>query len=608
MKFDAIRTAFAVAVYLIVLSSSVSAENTPQHVAIGHSSGKSVTYAPVSGTDTCGSAIHYSADYMRAYAGSKITSVQVYLNDRTGKDSVSVFVARSLDEPPLYEQKYTAPKRGMNTIIFDKPFEITGDALYIGYTVVGTKYLSYSNPFVEGEEWIWNKAEGWKKYEDIYSATMLVNVEGDNLPEDVNIGQVTMNNYTLVNQSLPCSGIFKNLGASTVNALTFTYYVDGKEYATETVSDLNIASRKADRFKLSTLQLKEEGKPTVRIELTAVNGKPDGHPSDNVTEERRVLCRHSFVKRKTLVEIFSTELCANCPSVHASIDKVLDGKDDVVEIGHHAGFYTDSLTIPVSVDYEWFYKTNRLYAPAMMFDRTCMSENYPSVYSENVPVVGGSGSNCSALYEVARDIPAFASVTLSKTLDESSRQLNVHVEGNELIAGETPANPRLYVFLTEDSIFSTTQSGSGGEYYHRYSVRRSLTGTWGDDVDLVEGFSKDYKASLPKEWDMSKMRVVAFVANYNADDKNDCRVLNVDEVKLIDKASSIQTVSADRLVSLVDGKVSVVGEGCRFSLYDIHGKCVIEGNRTTPLPSLAHGVYILKVSEPSMGYKVKVAL
>ena len=48
----------------------------------------------------------------------------------------------------------------------------------------------------------------------------------------------------------------------------------------------------------------------------------------------------------------------------------------------------------------------------------------------------------------------------------------------------------------------------------------------------MAGFSRDFSFYIPKTWNIDNVRAVAFVANYNATDKNDCRVLNTEELRV----------------------------------------------------------------------------
>ena len=231
--------------------------------------------------------------------------------------------------------------------------------------------------------------------------------------------------------------------------------------------------------------------------------------------------------RRVLLEFFSTERCTNCPLAHSNLERLFgDGGDSIIILDHHAGFYDDALTIPESVEYEWFYNPYRgTYAPAAMFDRTCFDQQLPDIYNEQVPMFDGSkASNLQPAYAQAASMPAQAEIMIIPTYDQASRKLELSVIGSTNLADDD--NLRLNVFLAEDSIFSPTQVGAIGSYYHRHAARRCLTDTWGEAVSAGKVFDCSYTTTLPDEWNARRMEVVAFVSHYDATDRRRCQVLN----------------------------------------------------------------------------------
>lgn len=520
---------------------------TADSMKIGNCAGRAVSYQKVGGVDTAGAAVYYPETVMQAYKDCRITAVEIGLNDKTGRDSVLFFVAGSLAGEPLYEAKFTAAKSGMATFRLPQPYPLDGQAIYVGYKVVGARMLCYSNALVNDSEWVLKDTAGWKPYDGQSTglcATLRLTVTGDSLPKgDIRLTGMVMPEYSLTNASIPFSGSFVNLGAEKVSQLTVDYIVNGQAVASETVDGLAVEPRRKGSFALSGLQLAAEGEPQVQVTVSRVNGLPDCVPADNASRTSPMVVRNSFAKRKTLLEVFSTELCTQCPAGHEEINRVLGGKSDVIEVGHHSGFYTDSLTVDASVAYEWFYGGGT-YAPAVMFDRTCMADNYPSVFRNGSPVVDIAGGVLGYIYNVAANTPAVVSISLNRAVDLSSRRVSVNVEGQRLLPVASPDSLRLFVYLTEDSVFTENQRGALGSYWHRHSLRLSLTPTWGDAVGGGETFSGSYEASIPQSWRMDKMNVVAFVANVNAADRSDCRVMNAEEAALVGGGSAgVETVA-----------------------------------------------------------------
>lgn len=243
--------------------------------------------------------------------------------------------------------------------------------------------------------------------------------------------------------------------------------------------------------------------------------------------------------RRVLLEFFSTERCTNCSLAHSNLERIFgDGGDSIIMLSHHAGFYDDALTIAESVEYEWFYSPYRgTYAPAAMMDRYCFDEQLPEVYDEQVPVFDGSkASYLQAAYAQVSAIPAQAEVQVATTYDAASRQLSVTVSG--VTDASDAADLRLNVFLTEDSIFTQTQAGSYGAYYHRHSARQCLTGTWGESIYAGASFERTYTTTLPAEWNARRIEVVAFASHYDATDRRRCQVLNTASAPIIARGAA----------------------------------------------------------------------
>ena len=60
-------------------------------------------------------------------------------------------------------------------------------------------------------------------------------------------------------------------------------------------------------------------------------------------------------QRNVLMEVYSTELCSNCPKGHEHIKSIVNGNNRVIMMGHHAGYGYDPYTHPASTEYASFY-------------------------------------------------------------------------------------------------------------------------------------------------------------------------------------------------------------------------------------------------------------
>ena len=590
---------------IILLQAAISAAAQTDAAAadsvyLGNCEGRGVS---MSGSDITGAALFFPQSYMRLLAGNSLEKVYLYVNYPRQAEDVQVFVTQSLDKP--YDRVFPAQvgRTGWNEIVLDEPYELSGDSLYLGFTLKSCP-VSYAPRRFDGPEFSLQNGK-WVPYEnDAYSIAIYGVVRGDELPAHNAVWQCrTPFLYAVSGQPNEIEGTVFNKGVTTINSLTFTYRYDGQT-ETETVEGLNIPYLGQSGIRLQGPAFAESGQYDLTVELTAVNGQPDLDDSDNASDTYHYTCLDEFVQRNALMEVFSTELCTNCPAAHAGIDYVVDGNHRIVEVGHHSGYYTDPFTVDASVDYEWFYGTMK-FAPAYMMDRTNRYDRYPGMYTYGH---GGPIGGVGYLEEVIADAlatPAFATVQLEVTSEggDNYRQLTIHVTGESLLPLPEGHDDRLFVYLTEDSIFTENQAGAAGNYYHRHSLRQSLSDTWGDPVALDEGFEKTYTVEVPREWNMKQMEVVAFVGNYNAADYNDCQVYNATSQELHSFVpTGISTTERTTPGVTFDGQSLHLPEGCRslqvFSPSGVLALSAQGGTRTVSLAGLPAGVYLFLAEGP----------
>lgn len=556
-------------------------------LTIGNNKKSVTSYEPVKGDSKAGSALFFDSDYMSAYKGCELTEVTIAFADKTESDAITIFLSHAIDEEPFYQQTVSASKSKWNTFKLSTPYFIDGSSLYVGYTVSGVKYLGYGKALVKNPEYILGKDGVWKEYEGKNSASLLATISGDNLPENnVRLGTTSIPSYVKTDVPMDIFGDFQNLGATNVTSIVFGLYDGDEEICEEKVDGLDVAPRSEGSFSLSSMKLNAECEKDLRLLVKSVNGGVDAVEGDNSTKTCHVMCRDSYVTRKVLLETFSTEKCTACPNAHKAIDKVTRDMEDIVEIDHHAGFYTDKYTIDESVEYEWFYPSYYQFAPAMLVDRMDMRDVFPEAYNYETPILNANGSTLKALYEMELQRPALATVNITTDWSAEARKLSIDVSGKQLLPVATPDSVRLYVFVTEDSLYSTSQAGASKGFYHSHVPRLSLTPTWGEKVDIAAGYDCHFDAVLNEEWNEKQMNVVAFVANYNSTNPCDCAVLNVEQQSLKTLTSGINNLrhGVTGAWQIIDMSGNVVGKG------------IGSETLTKVYDALKHGVYVVSIN------------
>lgn len=572
-------------VLMVLLGFNVYAGS--KTLTIGNNKKSVTSYEPVKGDSKAGSALFFDSDYMSAYKGCELTEVTIAFADKTESDAITIFLSHAIDGEPFYQQTVSASKSKWNTFKLSTPYVIDGSNLYVGYTVSGVKYLGYGKALVKNPEYILGKDGEWKEYKGKNSASLLATISGDNLPENnVRLGTTNIPSYVKTDVPMDIFGDFQNLGATNVTSLVFGLYDGDEEICEEKVDGLDVAPRSEGSFSLSSMKLNAECEKDLRLLVKSVNGGVDAVEGDNSTKTCHVMCRDSYVTRKVLLETFSTEKCTACPNAHKAIDKVTRDMEDIVEIDHHAGFYTDKYTIDESVEYEWFYPSYYQFAPAMLVDRMDMRDVFPEAYNYETPILNANGSTLKALYEMELQRPALATVNITTDWSAEARKLSIDVSGKQLLPVATPDSVRLYVFVTEDSLYSTSQAGANKGFYHSHVPRLSLTPTWGEKVDIAAGYDCHFDAVLNEEWNEKQMNVVAFVANYNSTNPCDCAVLNVEQQSLKTLTSGINNLrhGVTGAWQIIDMSGNVVGKG------------IGSETLTKVYDALKHGVYVVSIN------------
>lgn len=593
----------AVLVSFLSLQNAVAAERADSlKLTYGQGNGVSMV-SPSNKEKKGGSAIYISGPKLALYKGNTLSAISVYLTNNQGLANMKVFITKDLSAGYDYVQEVQSPSRMWNNVTLDTPYVLDGEPFYIGYEAEGVM-MSYSKRARSGEEWIY-KADKWEKYEDnVYSAALAGIVKGNSLPaHDVAVSGVIIPQYAVAGEMQTVTGTIENFGVETVESVVFEAEIAGEKFE-QTVEGLDVKYQSTATFEVPLYSIAAEGEPVVNVRLIKVNGVDDVEMSDNGPAQRTVVCRNEFLQRKALMEVMSTEKCSNCPTAHKALNNIMKTMEDVVILEHHAGYFYDKFTLDESRAYEWFFN-GRISAPSFMIDRTNFIEEYPSVYADYSPMPNfPAEKQLRNIMETAKAVPAEASVDLEVLYDRDTRSLGVTVSGKQLLplSGD---NDRLFAFITEDSIFSESQAGSYGDYTHNHMARLALTETWGEEISLKDGYSFSHDLILPDTIVWENAAVVAFVANYDPEDVNNCNVYNTAYVKLKDLFASVDNATVQEFAVVYrNGEVVATAPASAMALYSINGTCIrqIPGNvASMSLQGIAPGVYVARAVSESGG-------
>ncbi|MEP7167841.1 MAG: Omp28-related outer membrane protein [Bacteroidota bacterium] len=331
--------------------------------------------------------------------------------------------------------------------------------------------------------------------------------------------------------------------------------------------------------------------------------------------------------RHILLEEFSTAPCGFCPDGDLVAAQLIIDHPQVIWVTHHAGFGTDSMTVPESITIANAFTT---FAPGATIDRG----DYPIPVYTSPPYIAISRQKWDSVCVAHLNDPPVVDIFITNQYDSVTRLLNCTVDAS-FFTTPAPGDLRLNLFLVEDSVvgfgqgydqtnyFNTTVGhpyyGAGDPivgYIHHHVIRKVQTGTWGMTGVIpnspVAGSTYTHtftNISLPASWKDYNMDVVAFVSYYNAN-ANLREVLNSNQKKLTEVTTNVNEI--DNLSSRVavypnpaSGEIHVnitenKNSENKIIITDFSGKEVLtspleDNNSVIETKNISDGIYFYKI-------------
>lgn len=235
-----------------------------------------------------------------------------------------------------------------------------------------------------------------------------------------------------------------------------------------------------------------------------------------------------------LLEEFSTAPCGFCPDGDLVAQQLIIDHPAVIWLTHHAGFGTDSMTVPESISIAGAFTT---FAPGATIDKG----DYPIPIYTSPPFIAISRQKWDSVCVAHLNDPPVVDINITNNYDSVTRILNCTVDAS-FITAPAAGDLRLNLFLVEDSVvgfgpgydqvnyFNTTPGypyyGAGDPivgYVHHHVLRKVVSGTWGMTGVIpntpVAGNTYSHTFSnipVSAAWKDDDMDVIAFVSYYNA--------------------------------------------------------------------------------------------
>ena len=210
-----------------------------------------------------------------------------------------------------------------------------------------------------------------------------------------------------------------------------------------------------------------------------------------------------------LIEDYTAVRCVTCPAAgEIALDLQKQYGHSVVVLGVHAGLLSAPVggfpNFKTTEGDEWF----------KYFDFDCTPSGTVNRKDNGGVYLFSSTEWADA---VASTLQEECTVAMASNVeyDEASCDLKVDISSKALV--ELPDTYSLTVCIMEDSIVGK-QEGMGDNYVHRHVFRKTLNGTWGEELNTValapeDVITKSYSVTLDEAYNAEQCYIIAYVAN-----------------------------------------------------------------------------------------------
>ncbi len=490
-------------------------------------------------------------DLLSNYIGCKVIGIRVAAAKSLGKSELFLYPVTG---GMVSEEGITKSQRlyeGWNNVFFngDTSWEIQeGQSLLVGFEYKETDAMvesgtgglctvgeSKGNDFlVLGD---FGSGQGWYGFSGRGSLCIQLIVDVSSLPaRDLTLSYVdTGFRYKKAGEEIGMYVIATNTGLEDIEHYTLSCQLDeqtpqqftynktlpeqGEEHLQPTITlptDLNIGEH--------------------HLTITLLDGDNTEPLSEKATETVTFyVYDQTLPRQKTYVEQYTSQQEYMVSVVDPIFNQVADNNTSMALVNIFAP--GEPLAIPeASYLHELYaytlpsFTSNRSYFPGESY--IAYDVNY---YAEQYAAFVPSIINDIILQDLLQ--PAFATVNLSATYDESTRLLTIDTTG-ELAEGATDilGTPALTLLLTENDVVGqqtvlnkvTGRTKVQNDYVHQHVLRTFITPPLGDAVD-VSGlqYTAHHTITIDPAWNIQNMTLVAFITR-SADAVNDDNVLQMD--------------------------------------------------------------------------------
>ena len=551
-------------------------------------------------------AIYVPAEFAKCYVGKKVTGVRVGLSANT--DELSVFLTRSLEEAPLLTKAAEFASSGNNLVKFDTPYEITGEAFYVGYEFKGvTAAMGVSDCYNPNGNWT-DLGTGWvnnaaNAADPAKALAIAIRVEGDVLPMDAALTGV--NNVAVRSgNSFQMPGRILNLSPEKITKVRVAYSVNGEE---EKFADIEQTIGERGEAEISVEHDAIVGSDPIpyTMRIVSVNGETDAYEANN-SQSAYVLFPNTEAVKRVVMEEFTGIKCGFCPRGIVGIRTCHERfGDKFIAIAKHC--YTNTPTELQSPTYNYVISGG---FPKCIIDRRYQCDPGPTKAPPYVSAQLGAG--CSAGVELEAVFPE----------DGDGSQIDVRATA-QFLSSYNNSQFRFAFAILEDSVKGYEQANNfygkstqmGGfeklpshaainlDHVARagFGVLNGIENSIPANVDEFHTVTYATKLDIPSNVQSKDyLRVVVLLL-----DTSTGRIDNAAEVAYVKTGSlsAIRDLKADSPapdVEIRNGKVVADGFDGTIQVYSVNGMRLAN-------ESLAHGIYIVRLTNGKQTFVKRIA-
>lgn len=559
------------------------------------------------GTRQGKAAIYIPAEVAQMYKGLKVTGMRFSLTDKA--ETVKAFVAEDLNAAYATEKMANMGNKGLNSVLFDEAYTITGEPFYLGYEFTSDiNVVGVTDEYCEGANFT-DFGSGWtdntKLTPDNAPALALqMRVEGTELPVDVAICGVKKV-VTNVGSTYEIKGKLLNFAAAKITSLRIGYTIGNTE---EQFADIEqtVAARAEDEFAITCNAPDFKGCENMKVRLVEVNGKEDAYAANNTYASTIVTANVQMTKRVYMEEYTGIK----CPWCVRGIEEISQNHTkfpgQFVAIAKHcySGTPTElecsSYTYGISGGFpKGTYDRRRTNS----LDTTDKNELYVKAFINSGSVLG--------IDAIANFTDADHSKVTATAVVKFGRDLN-------------NANYGLAFAVIENDVKGYKQknayAGSVKSYYGwekkgglvaldlqhvarlGYETVNGISDVFPKQINSGDAFSHTVDLNLPNNIQNRKnLKLIAFVI-----DRNSKYVENVVEVP-IKEMQPTETAIRDinnvetPAITFLNGYIDALDFDGKISVYTVDGKAVANTN-------LKPGMYIVRLTKGKQTFVKKIVL